>query len=81
MDMRFGIWNVGSLYKAGSLRPLAEEISEYKLNLLGVQEIRWDGGGTKQAAEYAFFYGKGNENHESGTDFLYIREPYQQLRG
>jgi hypothetical protein len=26
-------------------------------------------------------YGKGNENHELGTRFLYIRESYQQLRG
>jgi hypothetical protein len=26
MDMRFGTWNVGSMYKAGSLRSVAEEI-------------------------------------------------------
>jgi hypothetical protein len=26
-------------------------------------------------------YGNGNENHDSGTGFLYIRESYQQLRG
>jgi hypothetical protein len=26
-------------------------------------------------------YGKGNDNHEFGTGFLYIRESYQQLRG
>jgi hypothetical protein len=27
------------------------------------------------------FYGKGNENHELGTGFLYIRESCQQLSG
>jgi hypothetical protein len=27
------------------------------------------------------FYGKGNENHELGTGFLYVRESNQQLRG
>jgi hypothetical protein len=27
-----------------------------------------------------FFYGKGNENRELGTDFLCIRESYRQLR-
>jgi hypothetical protein len=26
-------------------------------------------------------YGKGNENHELVTGFLYIRELYQQFRG
>jgi hypothetical protein len=60
---------------------VAKEISKYKLDLLGVQDVRWDGGGTEPAAEYAFFYEKGNENHELRTGFPYIREPYQQLRG
>jgi hypothetical protein len=41
-----------------------EEMSKYKLYLVGVQEVRWDGGGTERAGEYTFFYGKGNDNHE-----------------
>jgi hypothetical protein len=36
MDMRFGTWNVRSLYTAGSLRAVADEISKYKLDLVGV---------------------------------------------
>jgi hypothetical protein len=39
MDMRFGKWNVRSLYRAGSLRTVVEEISKYKLHLVGVQEV------------------------------------------
>jgi exonuclease III len=38
--MRFDTWNVRSLYRAGSLRTVAEEVSKYKLDLLGVQEVR-----------------------------------------
>jgi hypothetical protein len=55
------------MYRAGSLRAVSEEISKYKLELEGVQEVRRDGGGTEPAGEYAFSYGKGNQNQELGT--------------
>jgi exonuclease III len=70
MDMRFGTWNVRSLYRAGSLRTVAEEISKYKLDLVGVQDVRWDKGGTEPEGEYTFFYGKGNDSHELDTGFF-----------
>jgi len=65
--MRFGTWNVMSLYRAGSLRAVVRELARYKLNLVGVQEVRWDKGGTVRAGDYNFFYEKGNENHQLGT--------------
>jgi hypothetical protein len=43
----FGTWNIRSMYRAGSLRAVGEEISKYKLDLVGVQEVRWDGGDTE----------------------------------
>jgi exonuclease III len=58
--MRFGTWNVRSMYRAGSLRAVAEEFTKYKLDLVGVQEVRWDGGGAEPAGEYTFSCGKGN---------------------
>jgi hypothetical protein len=55
------------------LRALATEISIYKLDLVGVQEVRWDRSGTEPAGECAFFYGKGNENHELGAEMCAYR--------
>jgi hypothetical protein len=31
MALRFGTWNVRSMYRAGSLRAVAKEISKYNL--------------------------------------------------
>jgi hypothetical protein len=96
MNMRFDTWNVRSLYRAGSFMTVAKEISGYKLELVGVQEVKWDRGGTEPAGEYKSYCGKKNENHEFGTvsfvckriisalkkvEFVSDRMPYVMLRG
>jgi hypothetical protein len=61
MDMRFGMWNVISMYRASSL----VTVSKYKFDLVGVQEVRWEGSDTEPVGEYTFsFMKKGNENQE-----------------
>jgi hypothetical protein len=41
----------------------AREMARYKLDLVGVQEVRWEKECTVKAEGYSFFYGRGNENH------------------
>jgi hypothetical protein len=69
-DMKFGSWNVRSLYRAGFLMSVSEELSKYNSDLVGIQKVRWDRGVTEPACQYTFFYGKGKENQELGTDFF-----------
>ena len=73
-DIVLGTWKVRSLYRAGSFTAVARELVRYKLDLVGVQDVRWDKGDTVRAGDYNFFYGKGNENHQLGTGFLYTKE-------
>jgi hypothetical protein len=49
---------------------VTRELSRYRLDLVGLQEVKWEGSGTVPAGEYTVFYGKGNENNELGTGFI-----------
>jgi exonuclease III len=65
--MRFGTWNVRSLYRIGSLKTVARELGKYKLDLVGVQEVGWETRGTERGKDHTFFYGQGNGDHQLGT--------------
>jgi hypothetical protein len=52
----------------------ARELARYKLDFVGVQEVRWDKGGNVRAGDYNFFNGRGNDNHQLGTGFLFATE-------
>jgi hypothetical protein len=40
--MKFSTWNMRILYRPGSFTTEARELETYKLDLVCVQEFRWD---------------------------------------
>jgi hypothetical protein len=57
------------------LKTASREIAKYKFDyLMGIQEVRWDKGGTEPADDYTFFYGKRNADRHLGTGFFVYKE-------
>jgi len=50
--MRFGTWDVRSLYRTGSLTPAASELARYKLDIVRVREVRRDKESTVRAGGF-----------------------------
>ena len=48
MDMRFRTWNVRSLFRAGALGLVTSDIDKCRMDLVGVQEVMWEGSGTSE---------------------------------
>ena len=85
-DMSFDTWNVRSLYKVHYDNSRA--LGRYKLDLVGLQNVRWHKESTVRAGNYTlFFYWKGNDNHHrivsavKWVDFINDRVSYIVLRG
>ena len=41
--LRMGCWNIRSLNKVGKLEEVKREMKRYRLNILGISEVRWKG--------------------------------------
>jgi hypothetical protein len=48
-----------SLCRVGTIKSVVGELERYKLDLVGAQEVRWEGEGYQTADNYTFLYGKG----------------------
>jgi hypothetical protein len=59
MDMSIGTLNVRGLYRADSLMTVSRELARYKLDLVAVQEVRWESRFTELAEKYEFVCEKG----------------------
>jgi exonuclease III len=70
LDMRFGTWNVRSLCRVGAIKSVVGVLEKYKLDFVGVQDIRWGTGGISNSRQLYIFLWKGNVNHHLGTVFF-----------
>jgi exonuclease III len=57
--MRFRTLNVRSLCRVGAIKSVVGELEKYKLDLVGIQEVRWEGEGYQQQTIIHFSVEKG----------------------
>jgi hypothetical protein len=71
--MRTGTLNARSLFKSGSFKT-AGELTKYNLDLMAVQEVRWEKGGSEPLDYYTFLCETGNINRDLGTGVFVSKE-------
>ena len=80
---KIGTWNVRTLYQSGKCAQAAKEMDRYKIDLLGLSEVRWNTSGmTCINTGHTIIY-SGNNNpedpHEEGVAFLMTRKSKKAL--
>jgi hypothetical protein len=78
-----GIWNVRTLYEKGKIQQLESEMIDYKLDIPGVSEVRWNQFGDINIAGGGkfIFSGRGGENddHKEGVGILITKAVRKSL--
>lgn len=55
--LRFGTWNIRTLFKPDAFRTSVDEVENYRLGIVALQEIRRSDSGSIQLKNTALFYG------------------------
>lgn len=55
--MRFGNWNVWNLCSPRSLKTVARGQTKCRLDVVGVQDVRWDKGDSLPTGVFTLFFG------------------------
>jgi hypothetical protein len=66
MDFFFRTLNIRRLQESRFTETEASEFAKQNLDLVAVQEVRWDKGGSEPVNDYIFFCGNGNVHHHLG---------------
>lgn len=67
--LSFGTWNIRTLFKPGTAQCLVKEIRRYNLEVVVLQEIRWNEKGILNLKDRTIFYGECNDRRQFGTGF------------
>lgn len=67
---RIGTWNIRTLYQYGKLAQLLREVDNYRLDILGIREMRWTGSNKMTSEGKTIIYSGHNDQHVSGVGLV-----------
>ena len=72
ISTKIGFWNVRSMFEAGKLAQVTNEMKRYQLDILGLSETRWTGQGRFRSVtgESILYSGRNDNLHYEGVAFI-----------
>ena len=75
--INIGTWNVLTLLKPGKMQELSEQLEKVKMDIVALQEIRWNGDGIINKKNFVLYYsGSQKKKGQAGTGF-FVKKKYQ----
>ena len=70
-----GCWNVRTLFQVGKTANVVNEFRKYRLDILGLSEMRWTGfGELKTSTGECILYSGSEEEHQRGVGLVLKKE-------
>lgn len=69
-DYLIGTWNVRTMLEAGRMQEIAMELSNYRMDLVALQEIRWSDYGEVKKPDYPVLFSGSEKAGSRGLDFI-----------
>ena len=74
-DLTFGTWNVQTMLQPGKMMEIADEVLKLGIDLVALQEIRWQGQGEINKKNFTVIYsGPEKRTGQYGTGFIISRK-------
>ena len=78
--IRIATWNVRTLFLAGQLENLKQEMQTLDIDILGICETRWTGNGRFNSDDIVMLY-SGGETHSNGVGIMMKKEFVKSIIG
>jgi len=78
--LKIATWNVRTLYQKGKLANVQQEMDRLQIDILGLCEIRWTGGGKITSENTTIIY-SGGDSHLRGVGFILTKDVAAALIG